>query len=130
MWLGNAPDRFFTLTDAELAVSNNLDMRAHEFGSSLPRAISPGTRAVTIDFQLYGQDDVATKALYQAAKQQSPVTAMLQLGQQPNQLFGAYLKSLVPEVPEYDDADTRLKWHFRSSRAQGTVDDEIMVAFG
>lgn len=130
VWLGNAPDRFFTLTDAELAVSNNLDMRAHEFGSSLPRAISPGTRAVTVDFQLYGQDDVATKALYQAAKQQSPVTAMLQLGQQPNQLFGAYLKSLVPEVPEYDDTDTRLKWHFRSSRGQKTVDDEIMVAFG
>jgi len=130
VWLGNAPDRFFTLTDAELSVGNGMDMRAKEFGSSLPRALAPGTRTVTIDFQLFSQDDTATIGLYQAAKQQSPISAMLQLGQQPNQLFAAYLKSVLPEVPEYDDTDTRLRWHFRSSRAQGTTDDEIMVAFG
>ena len=130
VWLGNAPDRFFTLTDAELSLGNGMDMRANEFGASLPRALAPGTRTVTIDFQLFSQDDTATIGLYQAAKQQSPISAMLQLGQQPNQLFAAYLKSVVPEVPEYDDTDTRLRWHFRSSRAQGTTDDEIMVAFG
>jgi len=130
VWLGNDPDRFFTLTSAQLELSNNLDMRAKEFGSSLPRAISPGTRAVTLDFELYEQDDSITQSLYQAARQQSPISAMIQLGQQPNQLFGGYLKSLVPQVPEYDDGETRVKWHFRSSRAQGTVDDEIVVAFG
>ena len=85
---------------------------------------------MSIDFRLFQQDDTATSGLYQAAKQQSPISAMLQLGQQPNQLFGVYLQSLLPEVPEYDDAGTRLQWHFRSSRAQGTVDDEITVAFG
>jgi hypothetical protein len=130
VWLGNAPDRFFTLTDAELSLGNGMDVRANEFGSSVPRALAPSTRTVTIDFQLFSQDDTATKGLYQAAKQQSPISAMLQLGQQPNQLFGAYLKSVLPEVPEYDDTDARLRWHFRSSRAQGTVDDEIVVAFG
>jgi len=130
VWLGNDPDRFFTLTSAQLELSNNLDMRAKEFGSSLPRAISPGTRAVTLDFELYEQDDSITQSLYQAARQQSPISVMIQLGQQPNQLFGGYLKSLIPQVPEYDDSETRLKWHFRSSRAQGTVDDEIVVAFG
>ena len=127
---GNNPDRFFTLTDAQLVLSNNLDVRAQEFGSGFPRALSPGTRDVTIDFSLFEQDNTATQALYQAAKQQSPIGAMLQLGQQPNQLFGAYFQSVLPEVPEYDDSDTRLKWHFRSSRAQGTVDDEITIAFG
>ena len=130
IWLGNGPNRFFTLTDAELSMGNGIQVRANEFGSSLPRALAPSTRTVTIDFQLFSQDDAATQGLYQAAKQQSPISAMLQLGEQPNQLFGAYLKSVLPEVPEYDDTDARLKWHFRSSRAQGTVDDEIMVAFG
>lgn len=130
VWLGNGPDRFFTITDAQIVVNNNLDLRAHEFGSSLPRAISPGTRDVSIDFRLFQQDDAATQGLYQAAKQQSPISAMLQLGQQPNQLFGVYLNSVLPEVPEYDDSGTRLEWHFGSSRAQGTVDDEITVAFG
>ena len=130
VWLGNGPDRFFTLTDAQIVLNNSLDLRGQEFGSSVPRAISPGTRDVSIDFQLFQQDDGATQGLYQAAKQQSPISAMLQLGQQPNQLFGVYLKSVLPEVPEYDDAGARLQWHFRSSRAQGTVDDEIVVAFG
>jgi hypothetical protein len=130
VWLGNGPDRFFTLTDAQIALNNNIDLRSQEFGSSMPRAIAPGTREVSIDFRLLEQDDGATKGLYQAAKQQSPISAMLQLGQQPNQLFGVYLQSLLPEVPEYDDSGTRLEWHFGRSRAQGTVDDEITVAFG
>ena len=130
VWLGTTPNRFFTLTDAELVLANDLDVRAHEFGSSLPLAISPGTRSVTMDFQLFEQDDAATQALYQAARQQSPITVMLQLGQQPGQLFGVYMQSILPEVPEFNDADKRLKWHFRSSRAQGTVDDEINISFG
>jgi hypothetical protein len=113
-----------------LAVDNDLDLRAKEFGSNIAKAISPGMRSISIDFELYSQDDDATKELYQAARQQSPIGVMLQLGQQPGQLFGAYLKSVLPEVPEFDDTDRRLKWHFRSSRAQGTVDDEISIAFG
>jgi hypothetical protein len=37
---------------------------------------------------------------------------------------------VVPVVPEFDDSDTRLKWRFEDVRAQGTDDDEIVVAFG
>jgi hypothetical protein len=129
VWLGNTPDRFYTITDAALVVDNALDLRAKEFGSSLPRAISPGRRSVSAAFTLYEQDDAATKELYQAAKQRSPIPVMFQLGQQSGQLFGAYFKSVIPEVPEYDDADARLQWQFRDSRAQGTVDDEIVVGF-
>jgi hypothetical protein len=33
-------------------------------------------------------------------------------------------------VPEFDDSTNRLQWKFRPSRAQGTVDNEIAVAFG
>ena len=55
---------------------------------------------------------------------------MFQLGQDSGQLFGLYMKSVVPEVPEFDDSETRLQWKFRSCRAQGTLDDEFIVAFG
>ncbi len=55
---------------------------------------------------------------------------MFQLGQDAGQLFGLYLKSVIPEVPEFDDSETRLQWRFRGCRAQGTVDDEMVVAFG
>ena len=55
---------------------------------------------------------------------------MLQLGEQTGQLFGAYMPAMVPEAPEFDDQETRLQWKFQSSRAQGTVDDEVFLAFG
>lgn len=129
-WLGNGPDRFYTITSATFLLDNDLEMRAREFGSILPRCIVPGQRRATLDLELYEQDDPASIGLYQAARQQSPIGVMFQLGQQSGQLFGVYLKSVVPQVPEFDDSDRRLRWRFRNSRAQGTVDDEIAVAFG
>jgi hypothetical protein len=55
---------------------------------------------------------------------------MIQLGQQQGQLFGIYMKSVIPEVPEFSDAETRQQWQFANCRAQGSVDDELFVAFG
>jgi hypothetical protein len=129
-WLGTAPDRFFTITEAEISLDNDLDLRAREFGADGPRCIAAGMRNVQVDFSLYEQDNEATKALYQAARQRSPIEVMFQLGQEAGQLFGVYLKSVVPEVPEFDDSEKRLAWRFTSCRAQGTMDDEIYVAFG
>ena len=129
-WLGTSPAQFFTITNASVVVKNALDTRTREFGSSLARAISPGQRTVTASFDLYGLDDDDTKALYQAARQQSPITVMFQLGEIEGQVMGVHLKSVIPEVPEFDDSQNRLQWRFRASRAQGTVDDEIAVAFG
>jgi hypothetical protein len=129
-WLGTTATQFFTLTSATITVKNELDARNREFGSQLARAIAPGMRTVSAAFSLFSMDDEATKELYQAARQQSPVTVMFQLGQAPGQLMGVYLKSVIPEVPEFDDGENRLQWKFRASRAQGTIDDEIAVAFG
>ena len=130
VWLGSSPSQFLTLTDAQIMIGNSLDVRSQEFGSSVPLGLAPGTRNVAIEFELYEQDDTATQALYQAARQQSPISAMIQLGQQSNQLFGVYLQSVLPEVPEFNDNSARLQWRFASSRAQGTVDNEVIVAFG
>jgi hypothetical protein len=128
-WLGTSANRFFTITDASVLVKNALDTRNREFGSSLPRAITPGQRSVTATFSLYGLDDAATMGLYQAARQQSPITVMFQLGEVPGQVMAVNLKSVIPEVPEFDDSTNRQQWKFRASRAQGTIDDEIAVAF-
>jgi hypothetical protein len=130
IWIGSAPDRFFTLTSAKVRLRNNLELRNREFGSSLPRAVVPGEREVTADFELYASDDEQTQGLYQAARQGSAIRAMFQLGDQPGQLFGAYMKSLVPTMPEFDDNETRLAWKFSGCRAQGSGEDELVVAFG
>jgi hypothetical protein len=129
-WLGTAASQFFTITSAQVTVKNGLDTRSKEFGSRVPLAVAPGRRTVTADLELYGMDDDATTGLYQAARQQSPITVMFQLGQTAGQLMGVYMGSVIPVVPEFDDSGNRLEWSFRSSRAQGTVDDEITVAFG
>jgi hypothetical protein len=129
-WIGSAPTLFPTLTGAELTLENGVETREREFGSELPRCLSPGPRSVKLGFEIYEQDDAATAALYQAARQRSPVEAMLQLGQCAGQLFGVHLTSVVPEMPEFDDSDVRLQWRFAGSRAQGSADTEITIAFG
>jgi len=130
VWLGSSPARFYTLTNAEVTFSNNLELRATEYGSILPRAIAPGQRTVSLSFSMFQTDDAATAGLYQAARQRSPISVMIQLGQQQGELFGIYMNSVVPEVPAFDDTQTRQQWQFQSSRAQGSVNDELFVAFG
>jgi hypothetical protein len=130
VWLGATPNQMFTVSAASIEIRNNLDTRSKEFGSMLPQAIAAGTREVSVDLELFGQDDAATAALYQAARQQTPVSLMFQLGQISGQLMGIYMSSLVPDVPVFDDSEARLKWKFTDTRAQGTIDDEVMVAFG
>jgi hypothetical protein len=128
-WLGTTATQFFTITNATVVLKNELETRSREFGSNVPQAIVPGQRSVTAAFDLYSLDDDATKSLYQAARQQSPISIMFQLGEAEGQVMGVYLKSVIPEVPEFDDGENRLQWRFRGSRAQGTVDDEVVVAF-
>ena len=130
VWLGVFPSQFFSVSAASIQLQNNLGTRSKEFGTSLPLAVVPGPRSVSVTLELFGQDDQATTGLYQAARQQSPVSVMFQLGQIPGQLMGIYLKSLVPGVPDFDDSDKRLQWKFSDNRAQGTAEDEIVVAFG
>jgi len=129
-WFGTAASQFFTVTAATIALRNNLEPRSREFGTSLPLVIAPGRREVAVQLELFSQDDAATAGLYQAARQQSPITVMLQLGNTSSQMMGVYLQSVIPVVPEFDDRQNRLQWQFRPSRAQGTTDNEIQVAFG
>ncbi|MEN6534418.1 MAG: hypothetical protein ABFD60_03235 [Bryobacteraceae bacterium] len=129
-WLGVMPDRFYTLTEAQVSIGNGIDLRAKEFGATGPRCIVGDMRDIEVDFSLFEVDDEATTALYQAARQRSPIEMFFQLGQEAGQLFGVYMKSVVPEVPEFDDSETRLAWNFSKCRAQGSLDDEIYVAFG
>jgi hypothetical protein len=129
-WLGTTPAQFFTVTEAAVVLKNGLDTRSREFGFSLPQAISPGQRTVQASIGLYSQTDSATPALYQAARQQTPISVMFQLGQMQGQVMGVYLQSVIPEVPQFDDSANRLQWVFKPSRAQGTLDNEIAIAFG
>lgn len=129
VWMGATPAQFFTLTGAVLELNNNVQLRVREFGSDFARCIAAGARQVKLNFSVFEQVDADTLGLYQAARQRSPIGVMLQLGQQNGQLFGAYMPAMVPEVPEFDDQETRLQWKFQNSRAQGAVDDELYIAF-
>ena len=128
-WIGSVPNQFLTLTSAEIHLDNAVNLRHREFGSDLPLGVVAGVRDVFADFTVFAEDDTATTALYQAARQKSPVDFMIQLGQQPKQLFGVHMASVMPQVPEFDDSDTRLQWSFRNNRAQGGINDEITIAF-
>jgi hypothetical protein len=129
VWLGGVDNQFFTLTAANIELKNHLDLRNQEFGSTYPRAIAPGMRQVTSKFSVFAQDDDQTKALYQAAKARTVVSAMLQLGQQQGALMGIFLPQVTPEIPIFNDSETRLQWEFNNNLAQGIFDDELFIAF-
>jgi len=130
VWMGAGPTEMHSLTSAELTLDNKIDLRTREFGSDFARCIAAGQRSVGLTFRIFEEEDGASAELYQAARQRSPMAVMLQLGEQAGQLFGAYMPAMVPEVPQFDDKQTRLEWAFENSRAQGAVDDELYVAFG
>jgi hypothetical protein len=129
-WVGLGPSRFHTVTSALIRVENNLETRRHEFGMLEPRCLVTGERVVSVEFELYSRDDASFDELYQAARQRSPISCFMQLGEAEGELCGVYVKSFVPEVPEFIDDENRLRWRFKASRAQGTVEDEIYVTFG
>jgi hypothetical protein len=130
VWMGVTPTQFMTITAAELTLENNVELRVKEFGSDFARCIAASGRAVTLDFSLFELADDQTAGLYQAARQRSPISVMLQLGEAAGQLCGAYMPAMVPSIPEFDDSETRLQWKFQNDRAQGTVNDELYIAFG
>ncbi|MFL6451367.1 MAG: hypothetical protein ACJ746_27375 [Bryobacteraceae bacterium] len=128
-WLGGTASEFFTITEASIQLQNNIDLRNKEFGFSYPRAAIAGQRQVNTAFSLFARDDSQTLGLYSAAKNQAATSMMLQMGAQKGQLMGAYLPSVIPVVPVFDDAETRLRWRFKNNVVQGTSDDELYIAF-
>ncbi len=130
VWMGVTPAQFLTVTAAELTLANNIELRVKEFGSDFARCIAASTRSVSLNFSLFELADEQTAGLYQAARQRSPISVMLQLGETAGQLCGAYMPAMVPSVPQFDDSETRLQWKFENDRAQGTMNDELYIAFG
>jgi hypothetical protein len=130
VWMGIPQAQFLTITAAELTLENNIDLRVKEFGSDYAQCIAAAERDVTLNFSLFEMPDAQTQGLYQAARQRSPISVMLQLGEQAGQLCGASMSGMVPTVPQFDDSETRLQWKFQNDRAQGTMDDELYIAFG
>jgi hypothetical protein len=130
VWMGVTEAQFLTITAAELTLENNIELRVKEFGSDYAQCIAASQRSVTLNFTLFEMADGQTQALYQAARQRSPISVMLQLGETAGQLCGVYMPAMVPQVPQFDDSETRLQWTFENNRAQGVADDELYIAFG
>ena len=129
-WLGTPVNKFLTVTSALLELDNDLDLRSREFGTTVPQCLAAGVRNVTASFELFEAVDAATRGLYAAARAETPVGVMFQLGEAGGQLMGVYMPNVVPQVPEFNDQERILQWDFKNARAQGQTDDEIYVAFG
>lgn len=129
-WLGTPANKFLTVTSAFVEVDNDVDLRSREFGTQTPQCVTAGTRRVTANFELYEVDDTATRGLYAAARSEAPIGVMFQLGQASGQLMGVYMPKVVARVPEFNDDERIVRWDFGNSRAQGSNNDDVMVAFG
>lgn len=130
VWLGSTPSQVLTLTKALVRVKNNLVTRSFEFGSTQPLGLSPGDREVDVQFEVYSTDESVFAEMYHAAQTETPIPLTIQLGDQAGAMAAVYIKTFVPQIPQFNDAETRLLWNFSSSRAQGAGDDEVFFAFG
>jgi hypothetical protein len=129
VWLGAPLNQVFALTEASIEINNNVLIRNQEFGSSYPTAVVPGAREMVSSFSLFAQPDAATQSLYAAAKLKTPVSAVLQLGQQRGQMMAIYLPNVIPELPLFDDSEPFLLWDFKNNLGQGVSNDEAFLAF-
>lgn len=127
-WLGVTAEQVFTLTQASIHVKNNLIPRNMEFGAIYPTSIAAGPRNVSVTFSLFVDDSDTIRQLYLASKQRIPISAMFQLGQQQGQMMGIYLPEVTLEMPLFDDHETRLIWDFKTNLAQGTNNNELVLA--
>jgi len=128
VWLGGGP--VHTLTEGTLRLTNNVVMRNREFGSSTARLAVAGERVVDLRFSVLQEDVEGSGQLYAAAKKRTPIPVMIQLGQQASQLMGVYLKSVTPQMPSYDESDSRLQFAFENCLADGLADDELFISIG
>ncbi len=129
-WIGTGPGQLYTLADATIKVTNNIDFRRKDLGSLEPRCLVAGNREVTADLELYGRDAALYDEIYQAARFGNPIPLLLQMGESAGSMCAVYLPSFIPAVPELLDDEERLRWRLSGSVAVGSEEDEIYVAFG
>ena len=79
-WIGAPANQFFTLITASIRLNNNLTARNREFGTAIPRAISPGDRHVLAHLSVLAQDDAQTTSLFQAAKIANSASSYVAVG--------------------------------------------------
>ena len=129
VWLGLPASERFTMTSAAIQVKNNIQMRGEDMGSAQPLALQPGARQVNIDITLVAQSDTGTASLYQFARSRATVPLFLQLGSVQGQMMAMYFPEITLAVPEFDDAQDWLSWHFQGNWAKGSPENEVHIAF-
>jgi hypothetical protein len=129
VWLGHGPSEFFNVLDAEIRLDNALEMRVREFGEGSGGCLAGGMRDVRVDLTMFANTSAELEEMFAAGRARARVPMAFQLGNQAHHLCGIYLKSVGLEAPEFDDRETKLVWKFTGARAEGTHNDEIVVAF-
>jgi hypothetical protein len=110
-------------------MNNHIDFRRREFGPDTAGCIAGGIRDIRVDLRLSATPSTEMSSLFAASRFRESIPIMFQLGDRSGQLCGVYLKSVVPETPVFEDSQTKLEWTIREARAQGTHNDELVIAF-
>ncbi len=119
----------YFLLDLNLRILNNADTSTREFGMSLAPCYSADLREVSLQFQLYAATDAAVNQLHVLARQRQETDLTIQLGNQAGQLVGIHVPRFVPEIPDMNEADSRVVMSYPRSMAYGVSNDEISIAF-
>jgi hypothetical protein len=119
----------FFLLQLSLRLRNQVDAKVREFGLGVAPCYSADLREVSVQFQLYASTKAAVTALHVMARNRQETDLSIQLGNKEGQLVGIHIPRFIPEIPELNDADSRVVMSYPSSLAYGVVNDEISIAF-
>lgn len=119
----------FFLLQLSLRLRNRVDAKVREFGLGVAPCYSADLREVSVQFQLYASTKDAVTALHAMARNRQETDLSIQLGNKEGQLVGVHVPRFIPEIPELNDADSRVVMSYPSSLAYGVVNDEISIAF-
>lgn len=128
-WVGSTVSQSYNVLLGAVRMTNNIEYRRREFGPGVVGCVAGGIRDIRVDLRLSANASSDMSALFSSSRTREPIPIMFQLGEAVGQLCGVYLKSVVPEVPSFEDSQTKLEWTIRDARAQGSHNDELSIAF-
>ena len=97
-------------------------MRDKEFGSTCRRAYRPGQREVPVTLELFGAGrSWRPRRCTRQRVNNRRLGVMFQMGQVGGQLVGMYLKSMIPDVPEFDDSGNAAEMEIREYASAGNA---------
>ena len=116
------------IVDMSVDFDNGDQPRDIQIGSQNISGVSRGDRRITDSFTVYLTD--STNAFYTTAKNRTPHSLFVQIGNTSGYLVGLWLPTRILQIPDIDKGKEEIQLTFNTNPAYGTGTDEFYLGLG